>query len=349
MESDDDTDARMQEMCDDVAALAIEWQTEMNNNYVEAYRIASDYYKAHVLKVPCRMSILTGRAWILEMYNGHSGRFRYEMRMPKVVFTRLCATLVNDFGLHVLERDHGLHVEESVAIFIHVLKNLPNRELQERFQHSGETISRHFHNVLKAMKKFTVAHCRLPTDFQNSRDPYLQTHPQYLPFKDCLGALDGTPVPACIKESEAAPRILNIVTEDPQYNFPTAVDGRYYLVDSGYSNKKGFLAPYKGSHYHQPHFQRQKPRNRDELFNRAHTSLQSVIERTFGAWKSRWRFLHNMPRFDFRTVLVPLVAASMALHNFIRRNCEDDATIAAVRNAASTRMTIFLIAQIWLA
>ncbi|GMP89033.1 hypothetical protein CsSME_00040772 [Camellia sinensis var. sinensis] len=177
MESDDDTDARMQEMCDNVATLAIEWQTEMNNNYAEAYKIASDYYKAHVLKVPCRTSILTGRAWILEMYNGHSGRFRYELCMPKVVFTRLCATLVNDFRLHVPEQDHGLHVEESVAIFIHVLKNLPNRELQERFQHSGETISRHFHNVLKAMKKFTVAHCRQPTYFQNMRDPHLQTLP----------------------------------------------------------------------------------------------------------------------------------------------------------------------------
>ncbi|GMP43144.1 hypothetical protein CsSME_00012625 [Camellia sinensis var. sinensis] len=41
-----------------------------------------------------------------------------------------------------------------------------------------------------------------------------------------------------------------------------------------------------------------------------------------------------MPRFDFRRVQVPLVAAFMALHNFIRRNYEDDATIAAVRNAA---------------
>ncbi|GMP81337.1 hypothetical protein CsSME_00036085 [Camellia sinensis var. sinensis] len=86
MESDDDNDARMEEMCHDVAALVIEWQTKMNNNYVEAYKIASDYYKAHVLKIPCRTSILTGRAWIAEMYNGHSGRFRYELCMPKHVF-----------------------------------------------------------------------------------------------------------------------------------------------------------------------------------------------------------------------------------------------------------------------
>ncbi|GMQ00161.1 hypothetical protein CsSME_00047368 [Camellia sinensis var. sinensis] len=41
-----------------------------------------------------------------------------------------------------------------------------------------------------------------------------------------------------------------------------------------------------------------------------------------------------MSRFDFRRVQVPLVAVSMALYNFIRRNCEDDALVVAVRNAA---------------
>ncbi|GMP92962.1 hypothetical protein CsSME_00042991 [Camellia sinensis var. sinensis] len=41
-----------------------------------------------------------------------------------------------------------------------------------------------------------------------------------------------------------------------------------------------------------------------------------------------------MPRFDFPKVQVPLVATSMALHNFTRRNCEDDALVVAVRNTA---------------
>ncbi|KAL9840399.1 hypothetical protein AtNW77_Chr2g0227821 [Arabidopsis thaliana] len=31
------------------------------------------------------------------------------------------------------------------------------------------------------------------------------------------------------------------------------------------------------------------PRNRHELFNRCHASLRSVIERTFGVWKKKWR------------------------------------------------------------
>ncbi|GMQ10329.1 hypothetical protein CsSME_00053377 [Camellia sinensis var. sinensis] len=41
-----------------------------------------------------------------------------------------------------------------------------------------------------------------------------------------------------------------------------------------------------------------------------------------------------MPRFDFHKVQVVLVATSMALHNFICRNCEDDELDVVVRNAA---------------
>ncbi|CAL5384068.1 unnamed protein product [Camellia sinensis] len=102
----------------------------------------------------------------------------------------------------------------------------------------------------------------------------------------------------------------------------------------GYNNKKGFLAPYKGNRYHQLEFQRHNPRNRDELFNCVHSSLLSVIERTFGAWKAQWRFLKDMPRFDFRKAQVPLVAASMALHNFIHRNSRNDEIVAAVTSVA---------------
>jgi hypothetical protein len=31
--------------------------------------------------------------------------------------------------------------------------------------------------------------------------------------------------------------------------------GKYYLIDSGYPNRKGFLAHYKGQRYHVPEFQ----------------------------------------------------------------------------------------------
>ncbi|GMP41057.1 hypothetical protein CsSME_00011280 [Camellia sinensis var. sinensis] len=111
-------------------------------------------------KTPCHTSILTKHAWISELYAGHMGRFEENVCMPKEVFAALCETLVNDFRLQVPQRPHDLAVEESVAMFIHMLKGKQNREIRERFQHSGETVSRHVHNVLASMKEFTVVHCR---------------------------------------------------------------------------------------------------------------------------------------------------------------------------------------------
>ncbi|GMP53127.1 hypothetical protein CsSME_00018687 [Camellia sinensis var. sinensis] len=40
-----------------------------------------------------------------------------------------------------------------------------------------------------------------------------------------------------------------------------------------------------------------------------------------------------MPRYDFGKVQVPLVGASMAIHNFIRRNSSDDEAFNKVANA----------------
>jgi transcriptional antiterminator len=43
-------------------------------------------------------------------------------------------------------------VEEQLGIFLYaVSKNASNRTLQDQFQHSGETISRHFRAVLYAL------------------------------------------------------------------------------------------------------------------------------------------------------------------------------------------------------
>ncbi|GMP37529.1 hypothetical protein CsSME_00009160 [Camellia sinensis var. sinensis] len=39
-----------------------------------------------------------------------------------------------------------------------------------------------------------------------------------------------------------------------------------------------------------------------------------------------------MPRYDFGKVQVPLVGASMAIHNFIRRNSSDDEAFNKVAN-----------------
>jgi hypothetical protein len=92
----------------------------------------------------------------------------------------------------------------------------------------------------------------------------------------------------------------------------------YYLVDSGYPNKKGFLAPYKNNTYHIPDFRREgRPSNREELFNYLHSSLRNAVERVFGVLKNKWRILKYIPSYGLVTQK-RIILACIALHNFIR-------------------------------
>ena len=96
--------------------------------------------------------------------------------------------------------------------------------------------------------------------------------------------------------------------------------GKYYLVDSGYANRTGYLAPFKGSTYHLPEFRLRRdrpPQGKYELFNFLHSSLRNVVERTFGVLKQKWRILKGVPSFSPRTQK-HIIIACMALHNFIR-------------------------------
>ena len=55
--------------------------------------------------------------------------------------------------------------------------------------------------------------------------------------------------------------------------------GKYYLVDAGYTLRKGFLTPYKGQRCHLPDFRRVSRGNHlEERFNFVHSSLKSAIE-----------------------------------------------------------------------
>ena len=100
------------------------------------------------------------------------------------------------------------------------------------------------------------------------------------------------------------------------------------MVDAGYPNEYGYLGPYKGERYHFQEFRRRGQQNgRKEVFNRLHSSLRNVIERSFGVWKQRWRILQNMPAYPYKTQ-VEIVVASMTLHNYIRWRSQDDAVFS---------------------
>jgi hypothetical protein len=69
-------------------------------------------------------------------------------------------------------------------------------------------------------------------------------------------------------------------------------------VDSGYPNREGFLAPYKGQRYHVSEWQYHQPVGLKEVFNQTHSSLRNMIERSFGVLKIKWCILLYLPSYD---------------------------------------------------
>ncbi|GFZ09278.1 hypothetical protein Acr_20g0010860 [Actinidia rufa] len=58
----------------------------------------------------------------------------------------------------------------------------------------------------------------------------------------------------------------------------------------------------------------------ERKFNKVHSSLRCMIERSFQVWKARWAYLKNIPPHIKFENQVKLVCATMAIHNFIRRS-----------------------------
>ncbi|RVW82916.1 L10-interacting MYB domain-containing protein [Vitis vinifera] len=113
-------------------------------------------------------------------------------------------------------------VEEAVAMFLLIVgHNVRMRVVADRFQHSTETVARHFK-------------------------------------EDCIGAIDGTHISAWVPADRQTSfrgtandaRVFLDALTRPEVNFPWPSEGKYYVVDSGYPCISGFLPPYRGERYH---------------------------------------------------------------------------------------------------
>ncbi|XP_038679959.1 protein ALP1-like isoform X1 [Tripterygium wilfordii] len=248
-----------------------------------------------------------------------------------------------------------------VGMFLFTLgQGASNRLLQECFQHSGETISQIFREVLQIVYLMSIDLIK-PRENQFDTVPSrIRNDPKYRPFKDCIGAIDSTHIPTVIPKDErdrfigrkgfttqnvmAAcdfdmlyifisagwegsahdARVFQDAITDESLHFPHPPPGKYYLVDAGYPNRIGYLAPYRGERYHSSQFENgRRASGPQEVFNHAHSSLRNVIERTFRVTKNRWPILRNMRSFPF-PIQVKIVIACMALHNYIRLRVTDD-------------------------
>ncbi|KAL7203386.1 hypothetical protein ACSBR2_016643 [Camellia fascicularis] len=114
--------------------------------------------------------------------------------MEREVFYQLCDLLQSNYGLQT-KRKGG--VQEQVAIFLYIVGgDIRNRNVQEIFQHSGETISKYF-KVLEAITMMYIDWVR--PQLRNGVHPYIRNNGRYYPhFKNCIGAIDGTHIKAYI-------------------------------------------------------------------------------------------------------------------------------------------------------
>ncbi len=87
----------------------------------------------------CRDSVLSGDMYYKELINGHHRRFQEAARMEKETFFLLLRALVST---SLLRSSTRVCAGEKLMIFLHVLSGYSNRDVQERWQHSGETVSR---------------------------------------------------------------------------------------------------------------------------------------------------------------------------------------------------------------
>ncbi|KAF9671295.1 hypothetical protein SADUNF_Sadunf12G0032500 [Salix dunnii] len=74
--------------------------------------------------------------------------------MDKQAFYKLCDILQ---GKGLLHHTNRIKIEEQLAIFLFIIgHNLRTRAVHELFLYSGETISRHFNNVLNAIMAISL-------------------------------------------------------------------------------------------------------------------------------------------------------------------------------------------------
>ncbi|KAI9117843.1 hypothetical protein K1719_011258 [Acacia pycnantha] len=140
-------------------------------------------------KEPIRDSRLTGAEWVLELRFGHSDRIYEAFRMERFVFNKLCTLMIQKGWL---ADSRYVSVDEQLGIFLYLIGHgSSNRNVCERFQRSGQTISKYFRKVLTTMLQ--LAHEIIKPPPLDMVPMEIRDNPKHFPyFKDCIGAIDGT-------------------------------------------------------------------------------------------------------------------------------------------------------------
>jgi hypothetical protein len=126
----------------------------MNKLIICMTRAVNMYYINYMHKEPCMVSYNTWMRWLNEVLRGHWKRCVNMFRMDTTTLLSLCNDLETHYGLKPSRR---MSFIEMVAMFLFtIVVGASNREVHERFQHSGEIVSRCLKEVLKFICLFAI-------------------------------------------------------------------------------------------------------------------------------------------------------------------------------------------------
>lgn len=301
--------------------------------------------------VPEHTSVLTGDLYYHEvMDNPNVHNFRHVTRMDKTTFLRL---------LHILKTEGNLSegriisAGEKIFILTRVLTAQTTKEVAERFQHSKSTIHDCVYETIVSTLRCKEYFMRQPELGDPIHDRILK-NPKYFPFfRNAVGCLDGTHVPAVVpvkfqdvfrnRKGWLSQNVLGVVDFDMMFTYILAgwegqahdgrvlsdawskglqcPKGKYYLADAGYALSWETLTPYRGVRYHLKEWSltTDSPQTKEELFNYRHAQLRNVVERVYGVAEKRYPILTRMQKWPIDTQSNLVMVVSM-WHNFIRRN-----------------------------
>ena len=193
MSSDSDSDVNSE---DEMEMIVCQHVQAMNVLYMGAASIAGKYCTTYLDKADPRTSILSGMGWLQETISTPGETYRM-LRVNNHAFFDLHDLLVTRYGLV-----SSLHVcsQESLAIFLWIVGGCEsNRKTQNRFKHSGETISRKFDEVLHCVVKMATIYLKhKDPNFRNVHKRFRFDRRAYPHLKNCIGAIDGTHIRASI-------------------------------------------------------------------------------------------------------------------------------------------------------
>jgi hypothetical protein len=153
-------------------------------------KLAEAYVRIYMDMAPPRTSRLNGMGWVTETLNT-LGECHTMLWMNKDIFLDLHDVLVDRYGLKTSKH---VNTYEMLAIFLFICGGCEsNKRGQNRFKHSGEPISRKFHEVLDCVVAMALDYLQ-PTDpnFRTVHKRIRNDKRAYPHFRDCIGALDGT-------------------------------------------------------------------------------------------------------------------------------------------------------------